>query len=148
MKKSRILLWLVLLFISLTGVALYALAPASLDDFPHPLNGLFRALHGVAAAAAMLMLGYMFANHVQKKIAQHKRGWRKQVWDGYVHLSLWVLLIVTGLLLYYPQDALPAVAQLHWYLGLVLMVVFPVHYFWRKKASVTLRGLPKGVRPP
>lgn len=128
MKKSRISLWIILLATALTGVALYLLAPASADDFPHPLNGLFRELHGLSAMLGVFIFGYLFADHVQKKL--HKK---KHHWDGYVHLSLWCALVASGLLLYYPQDLLESfsVGAIHWYAGLALCILFPMH-FWRK----------------
>jgi hypothetical protein len=128
MKKSRICLWIILLATAITGIALYLLAPASADDFPHPLNGLFRELHGVSAMLGVFIFGYLFADHVQKKL--HKK---KHHWDGYLHLILWCVLVISGLLLYYPQDALEQlnISKIHWYAGVVLCVLFPLH-FWRK----------------
>lgn len=136
MKKSRISLWIILFAIISTGIALYAIAPLSEDDFPHPLNGLFRELHGMAAMFGVFIFGYFFADHVQKKI--HKK---KHHWDGYLHLCLWCLLISSGLLLYYPQDALVFlnVASIHWYSGIALGVLFPLH-FWRKTISKKIRA--------
>lgn len=128
MKKSRASLWLIVFAVAITGIALFFIAPANEDDFPHPLNGLFRELHGVSAMFSVFIFGYLFADHVQKKLPKKKRHW-----DGYVHLSLWTILILTGLLLYYPQDLLEAlsVASIHWWLGIALCLVFPLH-FWRK----------------
>ncbi|MES2672632.1 MAG: hypothetical protein V4660_00260 [Pseudomonadota bacterium] len=135
MKKSRVLLWFVVIAISITGVALYFMAPPSEDELPHPLNGLFRELHGVASAMAIFIFGYFFADHVQKKLAKYKNHWSAQVWDGYLHLTVWVVLIISGLLLYYPQESLNAmgisIADLHWYAGLILIGLFPLH-FWHK----------------
>lgn len=128
MKKSRISIWITLLATAATGIALFWLAPAGEDDFPHPLNGLFRELHGASAMLAVFMFGYLFADHVQKKL--HKK---KHHWDGYLHLTLWSLLVISGLLLYYPQDSLQFlnITSLHWYIGLGLCALFPLH-FWRK----------------
>jgi MFS family permease len=144
MKKSRIFLWLLMLAVSLTGIALYWMAPATEDDFPHPLNGLFRELHGASMALCLIIFGYMLAEHVQKKLA--KRG---HYWDGYLHLGVWIGLIVTGLLLYYPQTLFDDwginMPQWHWYLGLALIAIMPLHtarkylkryyYRWRFKRS-------------
>lgn len=134
MKKSRVILWVVTGALSLTGIALHFMAPATYGDLPHPLSGLFRELHGVAAALAIFMLGYMFADHAQNKILKRSRQWARQIWDGYLHLSTWLLLLITGLLLYYPQPLLEdwQMAGIHWYLGLLLSILFPLH-FWRKK---------------
>ncbi|MES2823820.1 MAG: hypothetical protein V4732_09480 [Pseudomonadota bacterium] len=138
MKKSRVLLWLVVIAICITGVALYFMAPPSEDELPHRLNGLFRELHGVASAVAIFIFGYLFADHVQKKLAKYKYRWNVHVWDGYLHLTVWVLLIMSGFLLYYPQDSLSAmgisIAQVHWYAGLTLIGLFPLH-FWHKAIS-------------
>ena len=129
MKKSRISLWLIIVAVALTGIALYVLAPENADDFPHPLNGLLRELHGVSAMLGVFMFGYLFADHVQKKLQR-----KKHHWDGYVHLALWVVVVASGLLLYYPQEPLEFLnmASIHWYAGLALSIIFPLH-FWRKK---------------
>jgi len=135
MKKSRISLWLILLAIAVTGIALYFMAPTNEDDFPHPLNGLFRELHGVSTMLGVFIFGYLFADHVQKKLAR-----KKYRWDGYLHLCLWILLISTGLLLYYPQD-LPAsinIPEVHWYAGIMLCLLFPLH-FWRKAIKSVIK---------
>lgn len=135
MKKSRLLLWFIVLAVGITGVALYFMAPANEEELPHPLNGLFRELHGFASALAIFIFGYLFADHVQKKLAKYKHQWQAHLWDGYLHLSVWLLLIVSGLLLYYPQDFLSTIGinvpLIHWYVGLILMGLFPLH-FWRK----------------
>lgn len=133
MKKSRLLLWFCVLAIGITGVTLQLMAPASEDEFPHPLSGLFRELHGASMTLGLILFGYMLSEHVQKKLARHKHHW-----DGYAHLGLWSLLTVSGLLLYYPQEPLEALGLdmpgIHWYLGLGLLLLFPAH-FWRKAAK-------------
>lgn len=135
MKKSRVLLWFVVIAISVTGVALYLMAPGSEDELPNPMNGVFRELHGVFSALAIFTFGYLFADHVQKKLAKHKKHWNLHLWDGYLHLAVWALLVVSGLLLYYPPEVMETLAintvKIHWYLGLLLMSLFPLH-FWRK----------------
>jgi hypothetical protein len=135
MKKSRVLLWLILLAIGLTGVVLYLIAPAAPDDLPHRLNGLLRELHGVAAALATFIFGYFFAVHIQAKLVKHGLYRTRQVWDGYIHLTVWVLLLVSGILLYYPHEVGVNVSLVHWYAGLLLIVIFPIH-FWRKKPKL------------
>lgn len=83
---------------------------------------------------AVFLLGYMVADHVQKKL--HKK---KHYWDGYLHLSIWSLLVISGLLLYYPQDSLSLLDMdsIHWYAGLGLSLVFPLHVM-RKAISKTI----------
>jgi len=135
MKKSRVFLWAFVASLSITGIALHFMAPATDGDLPHPLSGLLRELHGTAAALAIFMLGYMFASHIQQKLGERSQRWVRQIWDGYLHLATWLLLVITGLLLYYPQSAVEAmglsISAIHWYCGLLLTGLFPLH-FWRK----------------
>ncbi len=135
MRKSRVLLWIAVIAISITGIALYFMAPPSEDELPHRLNGLFRELHGAASAFAIFMFGYLFSDHVKKKLAKYKHQWSAHIWDGYLHLGVWVLLMISGLLLYYPQEVLLEwginIPNIHWYLGVLLIGLFPLH-FWRK----------------
>lgn len=135
MKKSRFLLWSSVIFIGITGVGLYCFAPASETNLPHPLNGLFRELHGLASFLAIFMFGYFFSDHVKKKLVKYRRSETRRPWDGYVHLGVWGVLLVSGLLLYYPQTIFESsplsVASVHWYVGLLLLFLFPLH-FWRK----------------
>lgn len=135
MKKSRVLLCLIIVALSLTGVALHLIAPANPDDLPHPLNGVLRELHGIASVLALVIFGYFFAVHIQAKLVKHGLYRTRQVWDGYVHLTAWVLLIVSGLLLYYPHEFGVNVVFIHWYAGLLLIAIFPIH-FLRKKSKL------------
>lgn len=145
MKKSRYLLWISALALAITGIALYWMMPAE-GDLPHPLNGLFRELHGAFAALGIFMFGYLFGDHVQKKI--HKQ---HHHWDGYVHLSLWILLVVSGLLLYYPLAVLPETLahNIHWYAGLALCVCFPLHFSRKRiKRWLVLRDSARRAHHP
>jgi cell division protein FtsW (lipid II flippase) len=94
------------------------------------MSGLVREIHGLGAALGLMIFGYMLAEHVQKKLAKHRHHW-----DGYLHLVLWAALILSGLLLYYPQEILTDaglnVPLIHWYTGLGMCALFPLH-FWRK----------------
>ena len=134
LKKSRLLLWLILLAFSVSGFALYLIDMPE-GELPHPLNGLLREIHGVSAMFGLFMFGYMFAAHVQRKLAKPTH-----YWDGYLHVALWVLLVLTGLMLYYPPEFIPATIteSLHWYLGAGLSIFFPIH-FWRKKILARYR---------
>ena len=137
MKKSRIFLWIILLSLAGTGIALHFLAGTA-DELPHPLNGLFRSLHGAASFLALFIFGFFFSDHVQKKWTKYKYKWRTNLLDAYSHFTVWTLLIFSGLLLYYPQDLLESlginVGNLHWYLGIGLLFLFPLH-FWRKSMT-------------
>jgi hypothetical protein len=137
MKKSRLFLWIIVVALSGTGIALHFLT-GNAEELPHPLSGLFRSLHGVVSAAALFMFGYFFSDHIQKKRIKYKHKWHSHLWDAYFHFTVWILLITTGLLLYYPPAVLEELnvnmGSIHWYLGLILSGLFPFH-FWRKSIT-------------
>lgn len=141
MKKSRINLAISLSLLALSGIALYVLAPTD-EGLPHPYNGLLREIHGAGAVVGLIMFGYLFADHVKKKLIKYRKIKTHRPWDGYVHLWLWIFLIITGWLLYYPQEAWlgagTAVASAHWYAGVFLMVLFPLHTgrkYWSERGK-------------
>lgn len=144
MKKSRIILWLVVIATTTTGLALFLCAPASEDDLPHALTGLFRELHGASAMIAVGMFGYLVADHVQKKI--HARNHR---WDGYLHLVLWCLITVSGFLLYYPQDVLSKIdmSAVHWYAGIGLCILFPLHVMRKPMREHRRKKAARRIKP-
>lgn len=122
---SRMVLWLSVLALASSGVLLEWLKPVDEFALPHPWNGSLRQLHGWACQLALISLGYMLADHIQKK-------WRKKTkhWDGLLNLILWLGLVWTGLWLYYPPEfVVPALlSQAHWYLGLGWLCVLAGHY--------------------
>lgn len=125
MKHGKKLLGLVFFGLIISGVGLYWSLPASPDDFPHPLNGAFRQWHGLFTFLSLLCIGQVWADHLRKQL----KNWRRHL-DGVMHLALWLSLIITGYLLYFPSDTLTAwlnIGQLHWYLALALVVMLPLH---------------------
>ncbi|HMU65884.1 MAG TPA: hypothetical protein PKE57_01985 [Cellvibrionaceae bacterium] len=130
MKKSRINLILSFAVLAFSGLALVLLAPSE-DGLPHPLNGVLREIHGVGAAFGLFMFGYMFSDHVKKKLVRYRKTRAPRPWDGYLHLWLWVALIVSGLLLYYPQEIAGespiSMAKAHWLAGVGLIFLLPLH---------------------
>jgi hypothetical protein len=138
-STGRWLQGLIILGIFVTGVVLWLLLPGE-DELPHRLSGVFRRWHGAFAILSTLFIGYMLADHVVPRVRRILR------WDGVLHLAVWGVLIVSGYLLYYPQDIISAyvdVSVLHWVIGLMLGAVFPLHvsrrYFIRlfRKKSVS-----------
>jgi hypothetical protein len=131
MKKSRIFLWLFTLALILSGLVLFWLSPTNTDDFPHPLSYFFRQVHGWTSAIFLLLLGYMISDHMQKK-------WRRQQRriEGILHLSLWLFLLISGWLIYYPPEFFNFewIKWSHIISGFLICVFFPVHSL-RKYAS-------------
>lgn len=145
MKKSRMSLLLSFSVLALSGVALAVCAPGE-DGLPHPLNGRLREIHGLGAYVGLIVFGYFLAEHVRKKLIRYRFSKTARPWDGYLHLWLWVALVASGLLLYYPQDlgldTPVSVASVHWYLGVLLLGVFPVHIarnLWARKGHIKKR---------
>lgn len=135
MKRGRKLLWGVFSGLVISGVGLYWCLPASIDDFPHPLNGVFRQWHGVFAFASLISIGQIWAEHIRKQINK----WRRYP-DGALHLLIWGGLIVSSYWLYYPPMALNEwlnIGQIHWWLGVALILMLPLHAAQRLAARVS-----------
>ena len=129
MKKSRIILWITNGLLAATGLLLFYLAPDP-DGFPHPLNNLFRQIHGWMAALFLVLLGFMLSVHIEKKWKRHLRRF-----EGGLHLSIWILLIVSGWLIYYPPEWINFewIKWVHIILGFVICVFFPLHALRKHK---------------
>lgn len=130
---SRLLLLLSVLLLASSGILLEWLQPIDEFAMPHPWNGVLRELHGWACQLALICLGFMLSEHIQKK-------WRKKNrhWDGLLNLVCWLGLVLTGLWLYYPPEALSTVLlhNTHWYLGLLWLAALMFHY-GRYRLNVT-----------
>ncbi|MFC3031697.1 hypothetical protein ACFOEE_04090 [Pseudoalteromonas fenneropenaei] len=136
MKRGKFLIWLVFVGCMLSGIALYLTQPATMNDFPHPLHGEFRFWHGLFVFLSLVSFGQTYNEHIRKQIKK----WRSTP-DGALHLVLWLLLMSSGLLLYYPPMWLTdivSIASLHWYFGLLLGLILPLHILrHRSKAKST-----------
>lgn len=125
MKHGKYLLWFVFIGLALTGIGLDLTLPATSDDFPHPWHGDMRVAHGLFVFLGLMSFGQVYQEHIRKQFKK----WR-QYPDGFVHLSVWLLTIVTGFLVYYPPMWLSEwldIARIHWYLSLVMILVLPAH---------------------
>jgi hypothetical protein len=98
---------------------------------PHPLEFWSIAAHGAFALATLWMLGLLWAIHIPA-------GWRslRRRWTGSLMFGVAAVLILTGYLLYYlgDADARPALAVLHWVVGLACPALFLMHRFARDRA--------------
>lgn len=123
LKKAYQIVILITLLLALSGVILYSALPATADDLPKAWYNMARQWHGALAMLGLMALGYMLSDHIEKKW----RYWRKHV-DGVLHLLLWLLLVVSGFLLYYPPtEGEWPISAVHWWLGIALCLWFPLH---------------------
>ncbi|MDR3506604.1 MAG: hypothetical protein P4L64_01775 [Caulobacteraceae bacterium] len=90
----------------------------------NPLEPWWLKLHGAFAFAALWLFGLIWGAHVVGGWTSHRRRW-----SGGVLFGLFVLLIVSGYLLYYAgDDSLRAkVSLIHWIIGLGAPVLFLWH---------------------
>jgi len=117
---------------------------------PHPLEQWWLSLHGLFAFATLWMLGLLWGIHI---VGGWNRG-RRQITGSLLFIFL-VQLTATGYLLLYPpiESWLPTLAWLHWGVGLVLVVPFVLHRFWRpfprrSRTIQTCRSLRRQQPPP
>ena len=95
------------------------------------------ALHGVFAIIATLALGSVLPFHLKAGLKSKKK-WL----SGFSQLSLLLVLLTTGALLYYgPAEIRDAVVSAHWILGLLFFTIFLIHSILR----LELRGIKKGM---
>lgn len=94
----------------------------------HPLQVWWLRLHAAAATAAVWLLGYLSAVHVQ-------RNWpaRLRRSSGLLFVSAIALLVVSGYLLYYVESDRPLaiVADVHLAIGVCAPLAFLLHR-WRR----------------
>jgi multisubunit Na+/H+ antiporter MnhG subunit len=91
---------------------------------PHPLEAWSLRLHGLCAFVALWIGGWLWAAHARPAL-----GFVRQRKSGITICSIFVILAVTGYLLYYASDdALRDVVRLvHWIVGLALLAPFALH---------------------
>ena len=101
----------------------------------NPLEPWWLKLHGAFAFAAVWMFGLMWGIHIAK-LWPHKR----RRWSGGILTAIFVLLIVSGYLLYYVGDdrVRPLISALHWVIGLACLVLFARHRLRRRSIRPSL----------
>jgi hypothetical protein len=123
-----------------TGVALLATGVAWLlvhdtvgggsGALPHPSEAWLMRVHGLAAFAALFLLGALAAHHVPhgwRLGARHRHAGQRRT--GLVLCTIGALLVGTGYALYYfaPEALRPALGWLHAILGVAMAGVVVVH---------------------
>lgn len=127
-KRKRRVVIAIGLMCWLTGVAwlIYHYFMPRMGEFgpePHPLEAWWLKLHGLAAFAAMILLGWLWAVHMRPALRAGR--WRR---SGIVLVTLSGLLVVSGYLLYYgPAQWHDMTSLAHWLIGVGLPVVALAH---------------------
>lgn len=90
-------------------------------------------LHGAFGALALVLVGSLLTVHVRAALAS-----RRHLLTGLGLLGVWLLLSVTGYLLYYAgtEDLRAIVSRVHWIVGLGLPLLLIVHLSerrWRRR---------------
>lgn len=93
------------------------------EEVPSPLEPWALRLHGIVAYVFLLVLGSMSAVHIVF-------AWRlrRSLWSGSSLVAACLLLLCTGLALYYaPEQWHGGASVLHWGMGLALLPLLWVH---------------------
>jgi hypothetical protein len=95
----------------------------------NPLEPWWLKLHGAFAFAAVWMFGLLWGIHIAK-LWPHRR----RRWSGGILTGVFVLLILSGYLLYYLGDdrIRPLISALHWVIGLACPIFFAWHRLRRR----------------
>jgi hypothetical protein len=97
---------------------------------PHPLERWWLATHGAMAFASLWLMGFLWATHIVRrwKLRRHRK-------TGGTLFVIMVVLIVSGLLLYYlPSDELRSpTAMVHWVIGLAMPLALMAHWLIRAR---------------
>lgn len=125
-RWQRILTWGCVSICSLSGVAYWVghmfgmLSPWTESHF-------LLSVHGTSAAWVIFVLGTVFTVHIRAGLSA-----KTSLYSGFFQLFVLVLLITTGILLYYGSEELrEATILCHWLLGLGFIPVFGYHAFKR-----------------
>jgi hypothetical protein len=85
------------------------------------------ALHGIAAAFALMAFGAVMPFHIKAGLKA-----KKNLISGISQLAILVILAITGLLLYYgPEESHESSELTHWVLGLIFFGLFVFHIISR-----------------
>ncbi|HEV2274416.1 MAG TPA: hypothetical protein VGR96_09635 [Acidobacteriaceae bacterium] len=95
----------------------------------NPLEAWWLKLHGAFAFAALWIFGLLWGIHITK-LWKHKN----RRWSGGILAGIFVLLILSGYLLYYVGDdtVRPLISMVHWGIGLTIPFWFVWHRIQRR----------------
>lgn len=111
-------------------LALHYLVGAGAGELPHPLEAWSMRLHGLAAFAALFLLGAISAAHVPQgwRLSRRLR-WAHQRSTGLGLCALAGGLALSGYLLYYfaPEAVRPALGWVHSGVGVAMALAIALH---------------------
>jgi hypothetical protein len=86
--------------------------------------------HGFSAYFFVMLFGSVMPNHI-------KAGWKnkRNIVLGSIMTAVIVILLITGLFLYYGDEIRDAALWVHWVLGGSLVVLFPLHLIFGRRAN-------------
>ena len=86
-------------------------------------------IHGISAAFCIFVIGLVSAGHI--RVGLHVR---KNMISGLAQASTLLVLVMTGLTLYYgSEDIREGVVLAHWMIGLALLPLFLLHASRKRK---------------
>ena len=103
---------------------------AGADALPHPLEAWVLRLHGLAAFAALFMLGVLAAGHIPQgwRLSQRRR-WAVQRSSGTLLCVIGALLAASGYALFYfaSEAVRPALGWAHAFVGVTMVLLIASH---------------------
>lgn len=137
-RRRRMALYLIGVGVWLTGGVwlLFHYFLGKQGDFgpvENPLTPWWLRLHGAFGFAAIWIFGLLWSAHITVTWPR-----RRHRLSGGILTGVFLLLIVSGYLLYYVGDdaARPVISVLHWSIGLVCPAFLVFHRFRTRKRSV------------
>lgn len=111
----------------------------------NPLQVWWLRLHAGTATAAIWLLGYMSAIHVQRNWGT---GQRRN--SGLLFVTAFGLLVLTGYLLYYVDADRPAalLSNIHWIIGLCAPAAFVLHRSAKRRRALAPSPVPQPGQLP
>ena len=128
-------------------LALHYTLGAGAGQLPHPLEPWLMRVHGLAAFAALFMLGVLAGVHIPhgwRHSSRHRRSRQRRT--GIALCTLGALVVATGYLLYYfaPDTVRPALGWLHAGVGTAMAGLAAFH----RRASHARRDGRQGLHAP
>jgi len=121
-KSHRYLLYLVWLILCLTGVY-FAYSQDWQQQFPSDFSTASLKIHGISAALMSVLIGSLLSVHIRLSLRI-----KRNLITGLAILSMMGLLMFSGTALYYsPEDWHENVKWLHIWVGLIAILLLPLH---------------------